>query len=191
METKQKRTKAKIILSIILPVLLITGILAISGHAAKPPSPPGLSKPVLITVSGGIEGSGTDAAKMAVTLNDVSFGEWAGSYIANPDGKLRVSGTRKSSRTLRYYYCDAESHATETDICGDTEHDPFYYKCLIIRGGTLVDWKISGKGTEQIVFSAESPWEIWRKPREGEETGVLVANDVLGEAVTYTKTKLD
>ena len=194
METKQKRTKVKVILSIILPVLLITGILAVSGHAKKPPSPPGLSKPVLITVSGGIEGSGPDAAKMAITLVDDSFGEeLAGSYIANPDfpPALKVSGPGRHSRTLRYYYCDADLHPPGTDICGVTEHDPFNYKCLIIRGGTLVDRKISGKETEQIDFPAGSPWEIWRKPREGEEEGVLVANDVLVQDVTYTKTKVD
>ncbi len=54
-----------------------------------------------------------------------------------------------------------------------------------------MDWKISGKGTEQIVFPDGSPWEIWRKPGEGEEGGVLVADEFLTEDVTYTKTKVD
>jgi len=41
--------KVKVILPIILPVLLVVGTLAVSGHAKKPHPPPGLSKPVLLT----------------------------------------------------------------------------------------------------------------------------------------------
>ncbi|MFH1717328.1 MAG: hypothetical protein ABIF19_08265, partial [Planctomycetota bacterium] len=155
--------KAKVVSAIVLSVVLVAAILAVSAHAGKPPSPPGLSKTVVISVSGAIEGSGTDAANMAISFDGQSFVDEgvAGSYVANPDGRLRVSGVRRGSQTLRYYYCDHESHEPGDDTCAETsdyDHDPYSYKCLIIKNGALE----GKKETEQIVFQDGSPWEIWR-----------------------------
>lgn len=172
METKQKTKRGRVILTIILPVLLIMGTLAISGHADKPPSPPGLSKTVEVKVIGDIWGTG-DPAGMRITFSG-TFGDEAGEKVANPDGPLSVSGPRKQKR-LRYYYCDGEHESTDK-ICSNEEHDPSNYKSLSIMGGTVV-----GKGRDQkIVFPAGSPWRIGWKEIMG-----TILEGVLTEEVTY------
>jgi hypothetical protein len=63
-------------------VCAIVGILAVSGRADKPGSPPGLSKPegepVLVSVTGGIAGKG-NPCEISVTFADESF-----SALLNP-----------------------------------------------------------------------------------------------------------
>jgi hypothetical protein len=75
------------ILRSVLPVLsaiAILGILGVSSHVGRP-------KPPLITVLGPVQGSGTDAAAMAVTFSGLNA-KADGSYIANPDGILAAYG---------------------------------------------------------------------------------------------------
>ena len=165
--------KVKVISAIILPVLLIVGILAVSGHADKPDSPPGLSKTVEVT--GDIVGTG-DPAGMRVTFS-ATFGDEAGNKVANPDGPLSVSGPRKQ-KWLRYYYCDGEHDPTD-EICSNTvDHDPHNYKSLSIMGG-----RVEGKGRDtKIVFPAGSTWRIGWKEIMG-----TILKGTLAEEVTYEK----
>ena len=174
METKQKRTKVKVILSIILPVLLIMGILAVSGHAKKPPSPPGLSKPV--SVSGAINGVGAPA-RIAISFDGQSFVNKGHNdlYVANPDGGLRVFGTRKGPRTLRYYYCNAAYHEDSDQCDNPLEHDPLNYKALMIYGGALE----GKKETERIVFPVGSKWEVRSKVLMGVEFSGTLEREII------------
>ena len=159
--------------SAIIPlVLLITGILAVSGHAKKPPSPPGLLKTVEVT--GAIEGIG-DPAHMCIEFL-YTFGEDVGQQVSNPDGPLSVFGTRKGPRTLKYYYCNAQSHENPDQCDNPEEHDPINYKALIIYGGSLE----GRKETERIVFPAGSEWEVRSKVLMGVEF-----SGTLPEAVVY------
>jgi len=189
--------RATVVSAIVLSVLLVVAILAVSAHAGKPPSPPGLSKPVQITVSGDINGNGSDAADMAITFSglDVEFllersvhvNRPDAAYVANPDGILSVYGTGNGSRTLSYYYCDNTAHKHSVDACANPDHDPDNYVRLKINNGV-----VEGKpGTEQIVFQAGSPWEIWRKARPGDPPGgVKVASGSLVEGVIYKETQV-
>jgi hypothetical protein len=160
-------------------MFVILGVLAGSSHADKPATPPGQSKPepapILISITGGIEGQG-DAAQMKVTFSDESFGELAGQYVANPDGPLEILGVRKGSRTLRYYYCDACS-LDEKDCCDDPTHNPAHYFALVIYGGTLE----GKKETERIVFPSGSEWQI----RSKEPYGDIFASGNLTMSVIY------
>ena len=182
--------KVTVVSAIALSVLLVAVILAVSAHAGKPPSPPGLSKPVQITVSGDINGRGTDAADMAIAFDGQSFVDAGvdGSYVANPDGSLMVYGTGHGSRTLSYYYCDYEPHEGFPHACTDTGHDPYNYMRLKITNGVL-----EGKpGMQQIVFPAGSPWDISRKARPGDPpNGVTIASGFLVEGVIYKVTQVN
>ena len=175
--------EVKVISAIILTVLVITGTLAVSGHAEKPPSPPGQSKPepVLISVTGAIQGQG-DPAEISVAFVDGSFGEYAGSYVANPDypPALKVTGPGKHKR-MRYYYCDHESHDSSAGVCSNSQHDPENYKCLTIQGGE------PEKKTERVIFQAGSTWTIVQKIilPTGDWQGELVAEGTLGGEVVY------
>lgn len=173
--------KVKVILPIILPILLIMGILAVSGHAEKPGSPPGQSKPkpkqepILISVTGAIEGIG-DPYEISVALVDTSFGDEAGSFIANPDypPALKISGPGRHKR-LSYYYCDHPDHVASDVICDDTDHDPENYKCLTI----IYEGRVEKK-TERVVFPAGSRWGISWKKIMG-----TILEGTLAEDVTY------
>src|SRR5512139_1759378 len=96
---------------ITVSTLAFLGILGGSTHAGKP-------TPVLITVSGAIEGSGTDATAMAITFSGLNK-QANGSYVANPDGSLSVYGTGRTGQTLSYYFCDNKSHAGSLDPCSN------------------------------------------------------------------------
>lgn len=183
METKQKRTKVKVILPIILPVLLITGILAVSGHADKPDSPPGLSKPepVLISVTGAIQGGG-NPYEISVAFVDGSFGNKAGLFVANPDypPALKITGTGKH-RSLKYYYCDNSDHDGSGDICDVRSHNPDNYKSLAIYDGRLE------KKTDKVIFPAGSRWRITQKIilPSGDWDGEIVAEGTLETEAVY------
>jgi len=175
--------EVKVISTVILTALLITGILAVPGHAEKPPSPPGQSKsePFLVSVTGAIEGQGQPTA-ISVAFVDGSFGEYAGSYTANPDypPALKVVGPGKNKR-IRYYYCDHVSHDSSGGVCSDNYHDPLNYKCLTIQGGKIE------KKTERVVFPAGSTWTIVQKIilPTGDWDGELVAEGTLDGEVVY------
>lgn len=155
--------KEKVVSAIVLPVLVVVGILAVSVYAkGKPSSPPGLSKQVLITVSGDIKGSGFDAADMDISFSSI-FDTKSGEKVANPDGSLRVYGTKKGSRTLSYYYC--------TDI-----EDQSTYKRLRIFGGMLVE---SNKNHETILFPAGSDWAIGFKSTTAVEMEGTLSTDTM------------
>ena len=162
-----------------LSALVISGILGISSHAGKP-------APVMITVSGAIQGSGSDPAVMAITFSGLND-QVNGSYIANPDGSLRLNGTGRTGRTLSYYFCNNPSHPDAVTLCNVEAHDPWNYKELIIRDGAL-----AGKAqTVLAVFPAGSSWEIWRKARPGDPAqGVKEAWGQLTQPVTYQETAL-
>lgn len=190
MKTKQKRIKIKVILSIILPVLLITGMLAVSGHAEKPESPPGQSKkepppePIWISVCGAIEGEGVPY-EISVAFWDSSFGYEVGSFVvANPDypPALKVSGPGMHKR-LSYYYCDHVIHTHSDGICTNPggSHDPEYYKSLTIWDGRKV------KKTDQVLFPVGSRWRIMQKTvlPSGDIVGELVAEGYLADDITY------
>lgn len=147
---------------ILLLAVLVVGALAVHGKADKPVSPPNPSGPLLVRVTGEIEGE-DHPAQMQLTFSDQSFGDVAGTYTPNPDGPLEVLGVRKGTRTLRYYYCAACSPAS-VDCCADPDHDPVNYYSLIIYGGALE----GKKETEQIVFPVDSEWEIRSKEPYGE-----------------------
>lgn len=165
--------KVKVVLSVVLPVLLIIGTFAVSGHADKPPSPPGQSEPVQISVSGAIEGIG-DPAHMGIEFID-TFGDDVGPQVSNPDGPLAVFGTRKGPRTLRYYYCDAVYHDDPDQCDNPGEHDPSSYKALMIYGGAL-----EGKReTERIVFPVGSEWEVRSKVLMGVEFSGTLENEII------------
>jgi hypothetical protein len=160
---------------IILSALAFLGIPGGSSHAGKP-------TPVLITVSGAIQGSGTDPAAMAITFSGLDAAV-NGSYIANPDRTLRLLGTGRTGRTLTYYYCANMEHSDSVTLCNNvTAHDPWDYKELIIRGGAL-----AGTGQSVLaVFPVNSSWEIWRKARPGDPAqGVKEVWGQLTEPVTY------
>ncbi len=181
--------KVKVILSIILPILLIMGILAVSVYADKPPSQPGPSKkepkpePILISVTGAIEGEGAPENISVKFMRD-SFGEYAGSYVANPDIllALKISGPGRL-RSLNYFYCDFTDspHSITDGICNDKDHDPDNYKNLRISNGRLV------KKTEQVIFPAGSRWRITQKIilPSGDWDGEIVAEGELELDVTY------
>jgi hypothetical protein len=165
--------KVKVVSVIVLSILLIVGFLDVSGHAAKPPSPPGQSKLVQISVSGAIEGTG-DPAHMGIEFID-TFGGDVGTQVSNPDGPLAVFGTRKGPRTLRYYYCDAVYHDDPDQCDNPREHDPSNYKALMIYGGALE----GKKETERIVFPAGSEWEVRSKVFMGVESYGTLENEVI------------
>lgn len=157
---------------VILPVLLITGVLVVSGYAGKP-SGPGSSKTVVVT--GAIVGDG-EPERIEISFVGPSFAGHSDPYVANPDGGLEVFGTRKGPRTLRFRYCYAGSHS-QPNYCGNLDHDPSHYRALRIYGGTL-----EGKGGDtQIVWPIRSTWEIYSK----EPYGALVATGQLEQEVTY------
>ena len=167
--------KVKVVSAIVVPVLLILGALVVSVHADKPPSPPGLSKPVQISVSGAIEGIG-DPAHMGIKFID-TFGNAAntGPQVSNPDGPLAVLGTRKGPRTLRYYYCNAAYHEDSDQCDNPLEHDPLNYKALMIYGGALE----GKKKTERIVFPVGSKWEVMSKVLMGVEFSGTLEREIV------------
>ncbi|MHC4557019.1 MAG: outer membrane protein assembly factor BamB family protein [Planctomycetota bacterium] len=142
---------------------------------------PGLSKPV--SIEGAIRGVG-DTAHIGIRLMQETFGNEAGSFVADLDGGglyvakpfgLEVFGTGKGPRTLRYRYCYASSHG-QSDYCDDSEHDPSYYKQLQIHGGIL-----EGRGGRtRVVWPTGSTWEIHSKGPYG-----LVDSGELAAAVIY------
>lgn len=154
--------RADVVPRILSLAVLVVGALAVHGKADKPVSPLSPSEPLLVRVTGEIEGEG-NPAQMQVTFSGQSFGDVAGTYTANPDGPLEVLGVRKGARTLRYYYCAVCSPAS-VDCCHDPDHDPVNYYSLLIYGGALE----GKKETEQIVFPAGSEWEIRSKEPYGE-----------------------
>jgi hypothetical protein len=163
---------------ITMSTLALLGVLAMSSPAGKP-------TPVLITVSGAINGSGTDAAAMAITFSWLDE-QVNGPYIANPDRTLRLLGTGRTDRTLSYYFCNA-SHTDSVTLCSNPAHDPLNYRRLVIKDGA-----VAGKGqTVLVVFPAGSSWEIWRKAQPGDPPdGVLEASGQLVQPVTYQETVL-
>ncbi len=188
--------KVKVILPIILPILLIMGILAVSVYADPPESPPGQSKPkpkqepILISVTGDIEGTG-NPANIAIKFSETFQGidvygndrDESGSFIANPDNPpaLKITGPGRHRR-LKYYYCDADTHPSETDICGVTGHDPDNYKCLTI----IYEGRVEKK-TERVVFPAGSRWVIsWKKIMGTILEGTL-AEDVTYEVLQWSE----
>lgn len=162
-------------------VFAFLGILGGSTQAGK-------TTTVLITVSGAIEGSGTDPAAMAIAFSGLN-NQVNGSYIANRDGILSANGTGRTDRTLSYYFCDNPSHPDSVTLCDVKAHDPVNYKRLLIKGGAL-----AGKGQPILaVFPANSSWEIWRKaqPDRGDPPeGVREASGHLTQPVTYQETYL-
>jgi len=180
---------AKVVSAIVLPVLLIMAILAVSVYAVKPPSPPGLSKLVIVSLTGAITGTG-EFANIEIELSEdfkgidiyEEYREEGGSFIANPDypPALRVSGTR-NNKQLSYYYCDSDEspHDTIDGICDDPDHDPENYKRLRILGGTVE------KETKDIVWPAGSEWRIgWKVTSEEPTRGLLIVG-TLAEEVRY------
>lgn len=176
--------KAKVVSAIALPFFFIVGILAVSGHADKPGSPPGLSKPkpelLHVIAKGAIFGQGAPA-NIAITFSDTFKGidvDESGSFIANPDEPpaFTVSGNNRHKR-LNYYYCDAATHESgqlKDGICDDRDnHDFFNYKNLRISGGMLE------KNTGHIVFPRGSTWRIYWK-----ETMAQLIEGTLDEKVT-------
>ncbi len=170
---------------IALSALAFLAIPGVSSHAGKP-------TPVLITVSGAVQGSGTDPAAMAIAFSGLDpasgLGPVNGSYIANPDRILRLLGTGRTGRTLSYYFCANQNHSGSVNLCNNiAEHDPGDYKELIIRGGIL-----AGTGQQLLaVFPANSSWEIWRKARVGDPPqGVKETWGQLTQPVTYQETPL-
>jgi hypothetical protein len=142
---------------------------------------PGLSKPV--SVEGAISGVG-DPAHIGIRLTQETFGDEAGSYVANmdgglyvakPRGGLEVSGTGKGPWILRYRYCCTSSHE-QSDYCDDSEHDPLYYKALRINGGILE----SKGGKTKVVWPTGSTWHIGSK-----DTLDTVDSGELAAAVIY------
>ena len=165
---------------IILSALAFLGMFGASSHAGK-------TTTVFITISGAIEGSGTDANAMALTFFGLNS-EVAGSYVANPDRGLSVSGPGRTGLTLSYYFCNHESHLGSIAPCSDPAHDPRNYERLLIRGGVVVGKRQS----TQVVFPAGCTWEIWRKARDGDPLqGVQVASSQLTEPVMYRETVLN
>lgn len=162
--------------------LALLGFLGVSSDAGNP-------KPVLITVSGAIQGSGTDATAMAITFSGLKEDQVKVSYVANPDRSLTVYGTGRTGWTLSYYFCNHESHAGSAEPCSDPAHDPDNYRRLKIKEGAL-----AGKGQPVlVVFQATSSWEIWRKAQpllNDPPEGVLEASGHLTEPVTYQETLL-
>lgn len=165
--------KVKVVSAIVLPVLLIMGAFVVSVYADKPPSPPGLSKPVQISVSGAIEGIG-DPAHMGIEFID-TFGDDTGPQVSNTDGPLAVYGTRKGPRTLRYYYCNAADHDDPDQCDNPGDHDPSNYKALVIYGGALE----GRKETERIVFPVGSEWEVRSKVLMGVEFSGTLENEII------------
>lgn len=163
---------------IIVSTLAFLGILGGSSQAGK-------TTAVLITVSGAINGSGTDASAMAVTFSGID----GCSYIANPDRPLRLLGTGRTGRTLSYYFCANQDHSDSVTLCDNVSaHDPWDYKELIIRGGAL-----AGTGQSVLaVFPVNSSWEIWRKQSKPGDPAIGVKEmwGQLGQSVTYQETPL-
>ncbi|OHB65021.1 MAG: hypothetical protein A2Y76_09450 [Planctomycetes bacterium RBG_13_60_9] len=176
------------ILPLIAAVGAIVGTVAVSGHADKPVSPPGQSKPepepALVSVTGAIAGQG-NPYEISITFVDESFGELAGSYVANPDypPALRIGGPGRVNKRLIYYYCDHPDHDPPEGVCTnpDGDHDPEHYKCLAIYGGT------EDRKTGQVIFPAGSSWRITQKivSETGDVTGKLVVAGELAAPVTY------
>lgn len=133
--------KVKVVSATVLSGLLIVGILAVSAYAkGKPPKP----EPILdyVNITGGIEAHCNNSAEISIEFLDDSFGEHAGSFVANPDypPALEVGGPGKNRR-LTYYYCDHSDHdadgSEENKICAEGTHSPYYYKELMISGGNV------------------------------------------------------
>jgi hypothetical protein len=174
--------KVRMVVPLVAAVLAIVGILAVSGRADKPESPPGQSKPepVDVRVAGAIDGEGNPYA-IRITFVDDSFAEQAGTYVSNPDypPSLKVGGSGKAHKRLQYYYCNGAHGDSDTE-CEDSSHDPDNYKSLTIYGGT------EDKKAGQVVFPAGSSWRIMQKIVEGGEVrGELVAEGALAGPVTY------
>ena len=154
--------------AIILPVLLL-GTLAVSGSAKKPHP----QDPEQVSISGAIEGIG-DPAHMGIEFLD-TFGDNVGPQVSNPDGPLAVFGTRKGTRTLKYYYCDTPFHEHPDQCDNPEEHDPSNYKALVIYGGVL-----EGKANDiQIVFPIGSKWEVRSKVLMDVEFSGTLLTDVV------------
>ena len=167
--------KAKVVSAIALSAILILGVLAASVYAkGKPPKP----EPILdfVDITGGIEGRCDNSAEISIEFLDDSFGEQAGSFVANPDypPALEVGGPGKNRR-LTYYYCDHPDHQAdgleENTICAVGNHSPYYYKELMISRG-----KVTSKRGEDftVVFPAGSTWRIgWKETMQWEYMGTL------------------
>jgi hypothetical protein len=175
--------KLRMMLPLVIVAGAIVGVVTIAARADKPTSPPGQSKPepepVLVSVAGAMEGQG-DPYEISITFLDDSFGELAGSYVANPDypPALKVGGPGRVNKRLMYYYCDG-SHESSA-LCDVESHDPANYKCLMIYDG------VEDKKTGQIIFPAGSPWRVTQKViTGGVVSGEVVAVDTLAEQVTY------
>ena len=165
---------------ITVSTLAFLGILGGSSQAGK-------TTAVLITVSGAINGSGSDPAAMAITFSGLDT-QVNGSYIANPDRPLRLLGTGRTGRALTYYFCANKDHSGSVTRCNVTAHDPWDYKELIIRGGAL-----AGTGQSVLaVFPVNSSWEIWRKQSQPGDPaqGVKEQWGQLTQSVTYQETPL-
>ncbi len=180
--------KPRMILPLVAAVGAMIGSLAVSGHADKPASPPGLSKPepkaVHVSVTGAIAGQG-NPYEISITFVDASFGDLARSYLANPDypPALKVGGPGRVNKRLMYYYCDHPDHDPAEGICTDPDgnHDPEQYKCLAIYGGT------EDKKTGQVIFPVGSSWRITQKivSETGDVSGELFAAGQLASPLTY------
>lgn len=175
--------KVRVVLPSVATVAVIVGTLAVSGHAKKPASPPGQSRPepILVSVAGGIAGEGNPYA-IRVAFVDDSFGDLTGPYVSNPDypPSLKVTGPGRVNKRLRYYYCDGLHDASET-MCENSGHDPDHYKCLAIYDGT------EDKRTGLVTFPAGSSWRITQKvvSDTGQVSGKLFAEGTLVAPVTY------
>lgn len=156
----------------ILSMLAFLGIFEASSQAGRPPLPPGAPT---IDFSGAIEGIGR-AAAIRVKFGN-SFGEEAGSFIANPDyaAAVIIAGSNRGPTALRFYYCDSPDHDGTADlVCSDPSHSPYYYKCLRIQGG------IPQPKSNQIIFPIGSPWDIsWKEKMS------VIAQGTLQNPVSY------
>lgn len=178
--------RAKAVFPIVLCVLLVSGMLTVSGHAKKP------VEPVLdhIVLTGDISGTG-DPAAMRVNFSETfisSEGSEAGWHAANPDGRLRVRGPRRHKR-LGYYYCSQLANVHGALDCCDPvaypSHDPDDYKYLQISGG-FVEGK--GRDTHKVFFPAGSTWTITQKvvdPDTQEVSGLTIGSGTLVNDVVY------
>ena len=169
--------RAKTAVPILLPLLLVVGILAVSGRADKPDYPPGLSASTVL-LTGAISGTG-DPAHMKITFSDDSCGaDLEGrTVVANPDGRFGVNGVGHGPNVLYYYYCAADHYDSDVDCCNDSTHDPDYYYVVRIFGGVL-----EGKGNDtRVIFAAGSSWTIsWKV------SGQISSQGTLAAPVTYT-----
>ena len=161
--------KVRKTLPIVIPAFAILVILAVSGHAKKPPTPP---EPT-VAVTGVITGEG-DPKAIRVTFDESLAYEYLGDdatqgpvFISNPDypPSLHIAFYVPRTTALRYYYCAGKHDANES-ICSDPSHDPYYYYCLVISGG--ITQKKNPHDTDYVVFPEGSLWGIsWKYDNSG------------------------